>query len=184
MSWYEGKHALVTGGGSGIGAAIARLLADKQCRITITGRSADKLAAVAEELGASFQAADVTNREQVRAAFASAEKDNGEIDILVNNAGVAEAAPFEKLDDEQWDRTLAVNLTGVYNCSKAVIVCRERSTWPQRRSPCSLVCIALREETSNVAALSGCNTSWLAAARNCVLERFDRSALSFAVVNS
>lgn len=121
MGWYEGKHAVVTGGGSGIGAAIAALLADKGCKVTITGRGAERLANAAGELGIAYEVADVTNREQIRAAFAAAEGDNGAIDILVNNAGAAEAAPFAKLSDEQWNQTLAVNLTGVYNCSKAVI---------------------------------------------------------------
>ncbi len=121
MSWYEGRHALVTGGGSGIGAAIARVFVDKGAVVTIVGRSREKLAAKATELGVSSQAADVTDRQQVAAAFAAATNLNGTIDILVNNAGVAEAMPFAKMDDELWDRTLAVNLTGVYNCTRAAI---------------------------------------------------------------
>jgi NAD(P)-dependent dehydrogenase (short-subunit alcohol dehydrogenase family) len=121
LSWYEGRHALVTGGGSGIGAAIARVFVDKGAVVTIVGRSREKLAAKATELGVSSQAADVTDRQQVAAAFAAATNLNGTIDILVNNAGVAEAMPFAKMDDELWDRTLAVNLTGVYNCTRAAI---------------------------------------------------------------
>jgi NAD(P)-dependent dehydrogenase (short-subunit alcohol dehydrogenase family) len=121
LSWYEGRHALVTGGGSGIGAAIARVFVDKGAVVTIVGRSHEKLAAKATELGVSSQAADVTDRQQVAAAFAAATNLNGTIDILVNNAGVAEAMPFAKMDDELWDRTLAVNLTGVYNCTRAAI---------------------------------------------------------------
>ena len=121
MSWYEGRHALVTGGGSGIGAAIARVFVDKGAAVTIVGRGREKLAAKATELGVSSQAADVTDRQQVAAAFAAATNLNGTIDILVNNAGVAEAMPFAKMDDELWDRTLAVNLTGVYNCTRAAI---------------------------------------------------------------
>jgi len=121
MSFFDGKHALVTGGGSGIGAAIARVLIDKGATVTIVGRHADKLAATAGKLGARHRAADVTDRDQLGNAMAAAVRDSGTIDILVNNAGAAEAAPFAKMDDDHWDRMLSVNLTGVYNCTRAVI---------------------------------------------------------------
>jgi NAD(P)-dependent dehydrogenase (short-subunit alcohol dehydrogenase family) len=121
LSFYDDKHALVTGGGSGIGAAGAKVLKDKGAVVTIVGRSADKLEAKAIELGVSYQVADITDRQQTASAFMQACETNGTIDILVNNAGAAEAVPFSKMADEQWDATLAVNLTGVYNCTKAVI---------------------------------------------------------------
>ena len=121
MSWYEGKHALVTGGGSGIGEAVARVLRDKGARVTIMGRNADRLEAAAEAMGVGHQPADVTDREMLGAAVASVIETSGPIDILVNNAGAAEAVPFAKMGDEPWDRMLAVNLTGVYNCTRAVI---------------------------------------------------------------
>ena len=121
MSWYEGKHAVVTGGGSGIGAATAAILRDKGAVVTITGRNRDKLAAKAAELGAGFQLADVTDRAQVAAAMKSAEDRSGPIDVLINNAGQAEAAPFSRMPDELWDRMIAVNLTGVFNCTRAVV---------------------------------------------------------------
>lgn len=121
MSQFAGKHVLVTGGGSGIGAAIARIFADKQASVTIVGRSEEKLAATAKELGASYQVSDITDRSQVASAFEAAVAENGLINILVNNAGAAEAAPFGKMEDAHWDRMLSVNLTGVFNCTKAVI---------------------------------------------------------------
>jgi NAD(P)-dependent dehydrogenase (short-subunit alcohol dehydrogenase family) len=121
VSWYDGKHAVVTGGGSGIGAATAMVLKDKGARVTIVGRNADKLSTVAEKLGVSSVQADVTDRSQVATAIGSAIEQSGHIDILVNNAGAAEATPFTKMTDDHWDRMLAVNLTGVYNCTKAVI---------------------------------------------------------------
>jgi NAD(P)-dependent dehydrogenase (short-subunit alcohol dehydrogenase family) len=121
MSYYEGRHALVTGGGSGIGEACAAVLKDKGALVTIVGRNAERLAAKAAELDVTWQAADITDRAQVAGAFDAAAKAHGTIDILVNNAGAAEAMPFAKMDDELWDRMLAVNLTGVYNCSKAAI---------------------------------------------------------------
>ena len=121
MNWCQGKHAVVTGGGSGIGLAVARQLLDQGAKVTVTGRSAQRLQAAASALGAAFQVADVTCREALRGAFAAAAQDQGPVDILVNNAGGADAAPFGRMSDEHWDQTLAVNLTGVFNCTKAVI---------------------------------------------------------------
>ncbi|MED5419928.1 MAG: SDR family NAD(P)-dependent oxidoreductase, partial [Pseudomonadota bacterium] len=72
MSWFDGKHALVTGGGSGIGAAIAQVLVDKGASVTIIGRNRERLESTAAELGVSLEVADVTDREQVAAAFRSA----------------------------------------------------------------------------------------------------------------
>ena len=121
MSFYKGRHALVTGGGSGIGAACAAVLKDKGAKVTIVGRNEDRLAAMAADLGVKYQAADITDRTQVASAFAAAAETNGVIDILVNNAGAAEAMPLARMNDEHWDHMLAVNLTGVYNCTKAAI---------------------------------------------------------------
>lgn len=121
MSWFNGKHALVTGGGSGIGSATAKILIDKGAVVTILGRNKARLDSAAESLGASPVVADVTDREAVAAAVASAAAAHGPVDILINNAGMAESAPFATMSDEHWDRMLGVNLTGVYNCCKAVI---------------------------------------------------------------
>ncbi len=120
MRYFEGKHAVVTGGGSGIGAAIAASLAGAGAAVTIMGRSEDKLRNVADKIGAARELADVTDRKQVASAFANAVKNHGDVDILVNNAGAAQAVPFAKMQDELWDQTIAVNLTGVYNCTRAV----------------------------------------------------------------
>ena len=121
MSTFTDQHAVVTGGGSGIGAAIAKALTDAGAQVTLMGRNADKLQDKAMELGAVYQVVDVTNREQVATAFSAAAEQIGKIDILINNAGAAEASPFGKMDDDLWDATIAVNLTGVYNCTKAAI---------------------------------------------------------------
>jgi len=121
MTWVDGKHAIVTGGGSGIGAAVTRRLLDEGAAVTIVGRDAGRLVAKAEELGARYQVADITDRGQISTAFAAAARDSGTIDILINNAGAAEAVPFAKMHDDHWDRMIAVNLTGVYNCAKAAI---------------------------------------------------------------
>ncbi len=120
MSWFGKQHAVVTGGGSGIGAAIAQDLIDAGATVTIMGRGEARLQAKAEEIGAIYQVADVTDREQIGAAFAAASKKAGAITILINNAGIAEAVPFGKMADDFWDKLIAVNLTGVFNCTKLV----------------------------------------------------------------
>ncbi len=85
------------------------------------GRNADKLKQKAAELGTEFQVADVTDRESVATAFSAAAKQSGRVAILINNAGAADSAPFAKMDDALWDSLIAVNLTGVYNCTRAAI---------------------------------------------------------------
>jgi len=121
LSQFAEQHAVVTGGGSGIGAAIAKAMIEAGARVTLLGRNAERLRNKAQELGAESQVADVTDRGQVATAFAAAAEQDGTVTILVNNAGAAEAMPFGKMDDALWDSLIAVNLTGVYNCTKAAI---------------------------------------------------------------
>ena len=122
MKRLEGQHALVTGGGTGIGAAIARALAAEGARLTLVGRRREKLEEVgAEPFDALVSPADVTNREQVERCFAIAREAQGPISILVNNAGAAESAPFAKLTEEVWRRTMAVNLDALLHCCQAAL---------------------------------------------------------------
>lgn len=116
---FDKRHAIVTGGGSGIGEATATALAGAGARVTLLGRGEDKLATLAKTLDCKYQLADVTDRGQVAVAFAAAAKENGPVNLLINNAGSAQAAAFVKMPDDLWDSMLSVNLTGVYNCSKA-----------------------------------------------------------------
>lgn len=117
----EGAHAVITGGGTGIGAAISRSLTQAGAKVTLLGRRAGPLEAVAEECGASFTTCDVTEPEQVRMAMQHARERNGAIDILVNNAGAAATAPFHKTSAEEWRAAMAVNCDGVFHCTRAVI---------------------------------------------------------------
>ena len=117
----QGRHAVVTGGGRGIGAAIARRLAQEGAVVTVTGRSPEPLQALIAELGeGSAVVMDVTDGEAVATALASAEAQNGPVDILVNNAGIAGSAPFSRIRESDMDALLDVNVKGVLRCSQAV----------------------------------------------------------------
>ena len=119
----NGRHALVTGGGRGIGSAIAAALAAHGARITLLGRDGARLQATVAELGgdAGYVTADVQDEAAVVAAVTAAEARAGAIAILVNNAGQAASAPFAKTDAALWSRMLEVNLTGTFHCTRAVL---------------------------------------------------------------
>lgn len=108
-----GETAVVTGGGSGIGLAIARALADGGYRVTVTGRDEEKL----RRTGFAHAVMDVGDRASVERAAAQI----GPCDIFVANAGAALTAPALKTSDEAWNAMLSVNLTGVFLCARAVI---------------------------------------------------------------
>ena len=116
-----GQHALITGGGTGIGAAIARALGAEGAKLSLVGRRRAPLEAVATETGGYIATADVIDRGEVDAAFARARKANGPVTILVNNAGAAESAPFARTSEEIWRRMLAVNLDALLHCCQAAL---------------------------------------------------------------
>lgn len=127
MTTLDRHHAVVTGGGRGIGAAIAHELAAMGASITLLGRSLDHLERSAAHLVARFSArvhtvqCDVSDADSVAEAFATARDVLGDVHILVNNAGQAESAPFAETTREVWDRMLAVNLTGHFLCTSQVL---------------------------------------------------------------
>jgi len=118
-----GQHAIVTGGGTGIGAAAALALAQLGARLTLIGRRAEPLAASAGHIAAATGIAtatecfDVTDAAAVAAGFARI----GPAEILVNNAGAAESAPFAKTGLDLLERMLAVNLKGAFLCAQAAL---------------------------------------------------------------
>lgn len=122
-----GRHALVTGGGRGIGAAIARELARLGASLTLVGRAVPPLEECAawlrKEHGVSVfvHPCDVSDEAGVRRAFAAAREAQGPVGVLVNNAGQAEGAPFAQTSLELWDRMLAVNLTGTFLCAREAL---------------------------------------------------------------
>jgi NAD(P)-dependent dehydrogenase (short-subunit alcohol dehydrogenase family) len=116
------RHALVTGGGSGIGRAIAVALDEAGWRVTIVGRSIERLERVrAERPGLLALACDVGDEAAVADAVAEAIDRNGVVAALVNGAGIAPAAPFEKTAPEMWEMTWRTNLMGAVNAARAAL---------------------------------------------------------------
>lgn len=125
MAELAGRHAVVTGGGRGIGEAIARILAGRGARVTIMGRDQGRLAGTAASLGGDgvvrAVGIDVADPRSVGAAFDAARAGFGPVHLLVNNAGQAHSAPFAKTSIELWRQMLDVNLTGCFLCSQAAL---------------------------------------------------------------
>jgi len=118
----DGQHAVVTGGGKGIGAAIARALSRGGANVTLMGRHLDVLEQAAQSLAqAQALVCDVSDEEQVGPAFSKAAQRFGPLSILVNNAGIASSAPFHKQTLEAFRKVLDVNLLGAFLCAKAVL---------------------------------------------------------------
>jgi NAD(P)-dependent dehydrogenase (short-subunit alcohol dehydrogenase family) len=117
-----GRIAIVTGGGSGIGAAIARAFAGAGARVAVAGRNADRLAQVAAEIGGEAVAADVTSEASVKALFERVDAVFGGLDILVNNAGIAgPVTNAADMDLTAWDETMATNVRGAILCIKYAV---------------------------------------------------------------
>lgn len=122
MTALSDKHVVVTGGGRGIGAAIAAEMGRLGARITLMGRTLSALQARAEQLErAGAIQVDVTDEKAIQAGFDEAVACFGPVDILVNNAGTAYSSPFARIDSDNWEQTLAVNLSGVFYCSRQVL---------------------------------------------------------------
>lgn len=121
-----GKHALVTGGGSGIGLATAQALSQAGWQVTILGRNKAKLEAAAREMkDVQILVADVTDSQAVQRAVGEA----GPVALLVNNAGGVASAPFEKTTAQSWRETLDLNLIGTVNCIHAVLPQMKAAGW-------------------------------------------------------
>ena len=122
----KGKNALVTGGGRGLGKAVAVALANEGVNVGITGRNEESLkttVAELEKLGvkAAYSVFDVEEMAQVEQGVASIASQLGGIDILINNAGVGDFGSFEEMPVETWEKVMKVNLFGVYYVAKAAL---------------------------------------------------------------
>jgi NAD(P)-dependent dehydrogenase (short-subunit alcohol dehydrogenase family) len=117
-----GHHALITGGGTGIGAAIATRLFETGARITVVGRRPEPLQEVADGLdGAQAVPFDVTDEAAVEEGLTTATERFGPVDVLINNAGAADSSPFARTTSDAWRAMLEVNLTGAFLVSRAVL---------------------------------------------------------------
>jgi len=123
---FDGAVAVVTGGGQGIGAAVAHALATEGAAVVVAARSGDRIEKVAAEVrnaGGKAWAVqcDVTDPASVHNLAQAAARRAGVVDILVNNAGAAHSAPLVKITLEDWNRVLAVNATGTFLCTQAFV---------------------------------------------------------------
>ncbi|MEJ7776030.1 MAG: SDR family oxidoreductase [Sphingomicrobium sp.] len=117
----QGRHALITGGGSGIGAAAAAQLSVAGAKVSLLGRRLEPLQQTADATGGTVIQCDVADRSAVERAFAEARDANGPIEMLIVNAGIADSSPFHKMTRDSWDQIIAVNLTAAFDCVQAAI---------------------------------------------------------------
>jgi NAD(P)-dependent dehydrogenase (short-subunit alcohol dehydrogenase family) len=117
----QGRHALITGGGTGIGAAAAKALAGEGAKLSLLGRRTGPIETTAIGTGGTAFQCDVTDPQAIANAFDQARAANGPIELLVVNAGIAESAPFHKMSRESWDRVVGTNLTAAFECARAAI---------------------------------------------------------------
>ena len=121
MGLLEGQRAVVTGGASGIGRATGRRMAEEGAAVSVIDINGDAAQEFAKEIDGTACVADVTDAEGLRSAVDAAANAMGGITILFNNAGIGGASPLHEWAPEEWDRLLAVNLTGVYLGFRAAI---------------------------------------------------------------
>jgi NAD(P)-dependent dehydrogenase (short-subunit alcohol dehydrogenase family) len=129
MNDLAGKHAFITGGGTGIGLATARALAARGARLTLAARNFARLEQAASQLDAFPVSVDVAKEASVAAAFEAARAKNGPVSILVNNAGITPSAPLHNTDLAMWNEVIAINLTGAFLCTRAALADMYAAQW-------------------------------------------------------
>ncbi|MFD1628848.1 3-ketoacyl-ACP reductase [Pseudopedobacter beijingensis] len=122
----KGKNALITGGGRGLGKAVAIMLANEGVNIAITGRNEENLKHTVAELktkgvNATYAVFDVDSEDEVIKGVSAIAKSLGGIDILINNAGIGDFGSFENMSSSSWEQVIKTNLFGVYYVAKAVL---------------------------------------------------------------
>jgi NAD(P)-dependent dehydrogenase (short-subunit alcohol dehydrogenase family) len=165
----SGKIALITGGGRGIGRAIALAFARHGARVAVAARTAEQVEQVAGEIGTDAIAliCDVSNPESVNRMFARLRERFGDADILVNNAGIAESATLVTTTDELWHRHLAINLSGTFYCTRAALPSMLKKNWGRVINVAS---IAAKTGAPYIAAYSASKHGVLGLTRSVALE--------------
>lgn len=159
-----GKTALITGGGRGIGRAIAIVFAQHGARIAVAARTREQVETVAQEIGDNAVAlvCDVSNPDQVAEIFADIKPD-----ILVNNAGIAESATFVNTTDDLWQRHIAINLSGTFYCTRAALPAMLERGWGRI---INIASIAAKTGAPYVAAYTASKHGVLGLTRSLALE--------------
>ena len=176
----KGKTALITGGGRGIGRAIAFAFARQGARVAVAARTAEQVERVAGEIGAGAIAlvCDVSNPESVTRMFAELRERFGDADILVNNAGIAESATLVTTTDELWHRHLAINLSATFYCTRAALPAMLKNNWGRVINVAS---IAAKTGAPYIAAYSASKHGVLGLTRSVALEVADKGVTVNAI---
>ncbi|HKG46383.1 MAG TPA: 3-hydroxybutyrate dehydrogenase [Pyrinomonadaceae bacterium] len=164
-----GKTALITGGGRGIGRAIAFAFAREGARIAVAARTAEQVEQVAREIGNEAIAliCDVADAESVARMFSEMRERAGNADILVNNAGIAESATVVNTTDELWHRHLSINLSGTFYCTRAALPAMLKKGWGR---VINIASIAGKTGAPYIAAYSASKHGVLGLTRSIALE--------------
>ncbi|HKR21356.1 MAG TPA: 3-oxoacyl-ACP reductase FabG, partial [Pyrinomonadaceae bacterium] len=163
------KIALITGGGRGIGRAIAHAFARHGALVAVAARTAEQVEKVVSEIGGSAigVTCDVSEAESVTRMFADVRERLGDVDILVNNAGIAESATLITTSDELWHRHLAINLSGTFYCTRAALPAMMKKNWGRIINVAS---IAAKTGAPYIAAYSASKHGVLGLTRSVALE--------------
>ena len=165
----SGKTALITGGGRGIGRAIALAFAREGASVAVAARTAEQVEQVAAEIGENAIAVvcDVSNSESVTRMFEDVRERLGNPNILVNNAGIAESATLVNTTDEFWNRHLAINLSGTFYCTRAAMPSMLKNKWGR---VINIASIAGKHGAPYIAAYSASKHGVLGLTRSIALE--------------
>jgi len=117
------KVVLITGASGGIGKAMAKKFAEAQAKIALNdiAEAQEALKSFSQEIGGKYFLADVSKLEEVEKMVQDIQKEFGRLDVLVNNAGITQDRTLAKMTNEEWQKVIDIDLTGVFNCSKAAL---------------------------------------------------------------